>query len=66
MTHYPEHFKEEVVAFARATSQKDAKDRLFRFSYILDFCYTWLLDLCCFGVICIAQFNLNQFKMPQQ
>ena len=27
VTHYPEHFKEEVVAFARATSQKDAKDR---------------------------------------
>ena len=28
VTHYPEHFKEEVVAFAKATSQKDAKDRL--------------------------------------
>ena len=27
VTHYPEHFKEEVVAFAKATSQKDAKDR---------------------------------------
>ena len=28
VTHYPEHFKEEVVAFAKATSQKEAKDRL--------------------------------------
>ena len=28
VTHYPEHFKEEVVAFAKATSQKDAKERL--------------------------------------
>ena len=27
VTHYPEHFKEEVVAFAKATSQKDAKER---------------------------------------
>merc|ERR550519_1672812 len=27
VTHYPEHFKKEVVAYAKATSQKDAKDR---------------------------------------
>ena len=31
VSHYPEHFKEEVVAFAKATSQKDAKDRLSTF-----------------------------------
>ena len=28
VTHYPEHFRKEVVAFAKATSQKEAKDRL--------------------------------------
>ena len=31
VTHYPAHFKEEVVAFAKATSQKDAKDRLSKY-----------------------------------
>ena len=34
VTHYPEHFKEEVVAFAKATSQKDAKDRLCKYFLI--------------------------------
>ena len=35
VTHYPEHFKEEVVAFAKATSQKDAKDRLPKYFFFL-------------------------------
>ena len=37
VSHYPEHFKEEVVAFAKATSQKEAKDRLPNISYISNF-----------------------------
>ena len=28
VTHYDEQLKEEVVAFAKATSQKEARDRL--------------------------------------
>ena len=44
VTHYPEHFKEEVVAFAKATSQKDAKDRLPKYLQTLRFPLL-LLDL---------------------
>ena len=42
VTHYPEHFKKEVVAYAKATSQKDAKDRLgvHIFPNILEFGYS--------------------------
>ena len=29
VTHYDEQLKEQVVAFAKATSQKEARDRLF-------------------------------------
>ena len=45
VTHYPEHFKEEVVAFAKATSQKDAKDRLSKYFIHFQFAYQ-LLGLC--------------------
>ena len=42
VTHYPDHFKKEVVAFAKATSQKDAKDRLYFLTFYI-FCYCGLL-----------------------
>ena len=44
VTHYPEHFKEEVVAFAKATSQKDAKDRLPKY---LQYFYIFTLAVAC-------------------